>query len=219
MVNINVVEDQSWEEANERMLALEKEATRASDQLAAQRRRQPAMKVPGKYTFIAEGHEPQNLTDLFDGREQLIVYHAMLAPGSTHLCEGCHMFLDNLGKPQHLNARNTTMVAVSPGEPETIAAARDRLGIVTPWYSTYGHPNFNADLGAGDGFGLSVFIRDGDEVLRTYYTSGRGVEKLGTNWSLLDLTPLGRQEQWEDSPAGWPQEEPYAWWRLNDSYT
>lgn len=95
------------------------------------------------------------------------------------------------------------------------------MGWTLPWYSSHG-TDFNTDLGlttkAGEAFGLSVFLRDGDEVYRTYFTSERGVEALGSNWTLLDLTLLGRQETWEDTPDGRPQEEPYGWWRLHDEY-
>lgn len=86
-----------------------------------------------------------------------------------------------------------------------------------PWLSSSGS-DFNDDLGVSTGFGLSVFLRDGSNVFRTYYTDGRGVEALGSHWTFLDLTPLGRQEKWEDSPDGWPQSPPYAWWRLHDEY-
>ncbi len=90
------------------------------------------------------------------------------------------------------------------------------MGWTVPWLST--SDDFNTDFGVTAGFGLNVFLRDGDEVFRTYFTSGRGVEALGSNWTFLDLTPLGRQETWEDSPEGWPQTSPYQWWRRHDEY-
>lgn len=94
---------------------------------------------------------------------------------------------------------------------------KQRMGWAVPWYSTL-DDGFNADCGITTGFGLSVFLRDGDSVYRTYFTNGRGVEALGSVWTFLDLTPLGRQETWEDSPEGWPQTPPYEWWRLHDEY-
>jgi len=103
------------------------------------------------------------------------------------------------------------------------------MGWTVPWFSSF-ESDFNPDLGVGpespragehqdgESFGLSVFLRDGEEIYRTYFTSGRGVEALGSVWTLLDLTPLGRQEEWEDSPEGYPQTRPYAWWRRHDEY-
>ena len=95
------------------------------------------------------------------------------------------------------------------------------MGWTVPWFSSSGS-DFNVDFGVttdeGETFGLSVFLRDGEGVFRTYFTSGRGVEALGSTWTFLDLTPLGRQEDWEDSPEGWPQSPPYQWWRRHDEY-
>ncbi|MEU4774227.1 DUF899 domain-containing protein [Micromonospora sp. NPDC023644] len=215
-----VVSRSEWEAARERLLVREKEATRARDALAAERRRLPMTRVDGDHVF--EGPDgPARLVDVFDGRRQLIVYHYMLAPGESHPCEGCAMFVDNLGHPAHLHARDTSLALVSRAPLAEITPFRQRMGWTLPWYSSYG-TDFNTDLGvssaAGESFGLSVFLRDGDEVYRTYFTTARGVEALGSNWTLLDLTPLGRQETWEDTPDGRPQGEPYGWWRLHDEY-
>jgi predicted dithiol-disulfide oxidoreductase (DUF899 family) len=98
-----------------------------------------------------------------------------------------------------------------------IEAFRRRMGWEIPWYSTVDE-EFNTACGIRGGFGLSVFLRDGERVFRTYFTAGRGVEALGSAWTFLDLTPLGRQETWEDSPEGYPQTPPYEWWRLHDEY-
>ncbi|MFD6949699.1 hypothetical protein A6A08_01420 [Nocardiopsis sp. TSRI0078] len=215
-----VVSEDEWRESRERLLAQEKELTRYQDRLAAERRRQPMVRVDGGYAF--EGRDGKtSLVDVFEGRSQLIVYHFMLPPGSEHQCEGCSMFVDNLGHPAHLNARDTTLAVVSRAPYPEISRVRERMGWTVPWYSSF-QSGFNEDMGVtvdgSDSFGLSVYLRDGDAVYRTYFTEGRGVEKLGTNWSLLDLTPFGRQETWEDTPAGRPQESPYVWWRLNDEY-
>jgi predicted dithiol-disulfide oxidoreductase (DUF899 family) len=95
------------------------------------------------------------------------------------------------------------------------------MGWTVPWFSSF-RTDFNSDFGLttekGETFGLSVFICDGDRVYRSYFTDKRGVEMLGSPWSFLDLTPFGRQETWEDSPAGWPQTPPYQWWRRHDEY-
>ncbi|MEU3015927.1 DUF899 domain-containing protein [Nocardiopsis sp. NPDC007018] len=209
-----------WNKAHEELMAKEKELTRAQDRLAAERRRQPGVRIDAEHGFTGEGGR-FSLVDLFEGRRQLIAYHFMFAPGSKRPCSGCSMFVDNLGDPAHLNARDTTLAVVSRAPYPEIAAVREQRGWTVPWYSSFGD-GFNEEMGVtvddNDSFGLSVFIRDDTSVYRTYFTRGRGVEKLGTNWSLLDLTPLGRQETWEDSPEGVPQESPYAWWRLRDEY-
>ena len=215
-----VVSQEEWEAARERLLAQEKEATRAQTALAAERRRLPRVRLDKEYVF--EGPRGKaTLPDLFEGRRQLIVYHFMFQPGAPGWpdagCDGCSMFVDNLGHPAHLNARDTTLALVSATTVADIERYRKRMGWTIPWYSLAGN-DFNADCGVTAGFGLSVFLRDGDAVYRTYFTTGRAVEAIGTNWALLDLTPLGRQENWEDSPEGYPQEPPYQWWRRHDEY-
>jgi predicted dithiol-disulfide oxidoreductase (DUF899 family) len=162
-----------------------------------------------------------SLLDLFEGRRQLVVYHFMFAPGAPGWpdagCDGCSMFVDNVGHLAHLHARDTSFALVSSASPAKIEAYKRRMGWTIPWVSLAGN-DFNADCGVTTGFGLSVFLRDGARVYRTYFTTGRGVEALGSTWTFLDLTPLGRQETWEDSPAGRPQGPPYAWWRRHDEY-
>jgi predicted dithiol-disulfide oxidoreductase (DUF899 family) len=210
-----VVSREKWEAARERLLAKEKEHTRAGDTLAAERRRLPMVAVEKDYVFEAP-HGEASLLDLFDGRRQLIVYHHMLRPADPDPCSGCSMFADNVGHLAHLHARDTSLVLVSRAPIDEIEAFRKRMGWTLPWFST--RDDFNPDFGITDGFGLNVFIRDGERIFRTYFTNGRGVEALGSNWTFLDLTPLGRQEEWEDTPQGRPQTPPYAWWRLHDEY-
>ena len=139
------------------------------------------------------------------------------------------MAVDNFGHPAHLNARDTTLALVSRAPLEKIEPYRKRMGWDRPWYSSFAS-DFNVDFGIspktpqpdqyqdGESFGLSAFLRDGDSVYRTYFTRLRGVEAVGTSWTLLDLTPLGRQEDWEDSPEGYPQTPRYDWWRRHDEY-
>lgn len=210
-----IVSQTEWEHARAALLDKEKAATRASDALAAERRRLPMVEVGKDYVFEGPGGT-YSLPELFAGRRQLIVYHHMLRPGDEAPCEGCCMFVDSLGNLSHLHARDTSLVIVARAPVEESEALRRRMGWTVPWYSTT--DDFNADMGIRHGFGLSVFLRDGQRVYRTYFTSGRGVEALGSVWTFLDLTPLGRQEIWEDSPAGWPQTPPYHWWRLHDEY-
>jgi predicted dithiol-disulfide oxidoreductase (DUF899 family) len=215
-----VVSAADWEAAHEKLLAKEKEATRARDALAAERRRQPMVRFDKGYAFDGPRGKA-SLLDMFEGRRQLIVYHFMFGPGAPGWpdagCDGCSMFVDQVGHPAHLHARDTSFALVSVAPIEKIEAYRERMGWTIPWFSLAGN-GFNADCGITDGFGLSVFLRDGDHVYRTYFTGGRGVEALGSVWTFLDLTPLGRQEDWEDSPAGYPQTPRYEWWRRHDDY-
>jgi predicted dithiol-disulfide oxidoreductase (DUF899 family) len=219
-----IVSSKEWQAAHETLLAKEKEATRARDALAAERRLQPMVLIEKDYLF--EGPTGKaSLSDLFDGRTQLVLYHFMFAPDvdgwPSAGCPGCSFFVDQIGKLSHLHARDTSLVLVSRAPLANIDAYRDRMGWTIPWFSSNGS-DFNTDFGIttdnGETFGLSVFIRDGDRIFRSYFTTARGVEALGPTWTFLDLTPLGRQENWEDSPAGYPQTPPYQWWRRHDEY-
>ena len=222
------VSEAEWQAVYVALLAKEKEATRARDTLAAERRRLPRVRIEKDYAFAGSEGEVA-LPDLFEGRSQLLLYHFMFGPNQDAGCNGCSMFVDQVGHLAHLHARDTSFAVVSRAPIEKIAAYKERMRWTFPWVSSFSS-DFNVDFGLGpetpqedvyqDGetFGLSVFLRDGDEVYRTYFTDGRGVEALGSVWTLLDLTPLGRQETWEDSPAGYPQTKPYQWWRRHDEY-
>jgi predicted dithiol-disulfide oxidoreductase (DUF899 family) len=223
-----VVSQAEWQAAHEQLLAKEKDATRARDALAAERRRQPMVRIEKDYVFDGPDGEAR-LIDLFEGRRQLIVYHFMFGPNQEVGCDGCSFFADQVGHLAHLHARDTSFALVSRAPIEKIEPYKRRMGWTIPWYSSF-RSDFNVDFGVspetpqegvyqdGETFGLSVFFRDGDEVFRTYFTRGRGTEALGSTWTFLDLTPLGRQETWEDSPEGWPQSPPYEWWRRHDEY-
>jgi predicted dithiol-disulfide oxidoreductase (DUF899 family) len=223
-----VVPETEWQAAQEALRAEEKDATRARDALAAKRRRLPRVQIDKDYVF--EGPEGKaTLLDVFEGRTQLLLYHFMFGPNRDAGCDGCSMFVDQIGHLAHVHARDTSFALVSRAPITKIEAYRKRMDWAIPWYSSF-ESDFNVDFGVGpeepqpdvyqDGetFGLSVFVRDGDSVYRTYFTTQRGVEALGSVWTFLDLTPLGRQEEWEDSPAGYPQTKPYEWWRRHDEY-
>lgn len=210
-----VVAADAWAAASAELLAEEKALTRAQDRLAAARRRLPRHGVEDRYRFETPDG-PARLSDLFEDRAQLIVYHHMLRPADPDPCPGCAMFADGLPHLAHLHARNTSLVLVSRAPLVEIEAFKARMGWTMPWVET--RDGFNADFGVTGGFGLNVFLREGGTIWRTYFTTGRGVEALGSVWSLLDLTPYGRQETWQDAPAGTPQNEAYHWWRLHDEY-
>lgn len=222
MAHPPIVSVEEWQAARDELLAKEKEYTRALDALAAERRRQPMVLFDKEYAFDTAEGQKVGLADLFEGRRQLIVYHFMMEPGSDHRCPGCSGFVDNIGNLAHLHARDTTFALVSPAPQSQLQPYRERMGWTVPWYTAaYDTPNvdFTADCGVGSGFGLSVFLRaNGDNVYRTYFTTARGVDRLRVDFNLLDLTPYGRQETWEDSPDGWPQTPPYQWVRLHDEY-
>jgi predicted dithiol-disulfide oxidoreductase (DUF899 family) len=221
-----IVSEAEWREAFNAQLAKEKQFTRARDALAAERRRLPMTRIEKDYVFDGPDGKVR-LLDLFDGRSQLLLYHFMFAPGvngwPTAGCPGCSMFLDNVGRftLTHLRARGISFAVVSRGPLENLQAYRQRMEWPVSWVSSAGN-SFNTDLGLttpqGENHGLSVFLRDGDAIYRTYFASSRGLETVGGIWSLLDATPFGRRESWEDSPQGWPQEPPYQWWRRHDEY-
>jgi predicted dithiol-disulfide oxidoreductase (DUF899 family) len=224
-----VVSATEWQAARDALLAKEKEATRARDALAAERRRLPVVRIDKDYAFDGPDGKTQ-LLDLFERRRQLLLYHFMFGPNQDAGCDGCSMFVDQIGHLAHLHARDTSFALVSRAPLAKITAYKKRMGWMTiPWYSSF-ERDFNVDFGVspetpqpdvyqdGESFGLSVFLHDGADVFRSYFTTHRGVEALGSVWTFLDLTPLGRQEEWEDSPAGYPQTKPYEWWRRHDEY-
>jgi predicted dithiol-disulfide oxidoreductase (DUF899 family) len=214
----SIVSPAEWEAARQELLGKEKEFTHARDALAAERRRMPWLAVEKEYEF--EGPEGKvGLLDLFDGRRQLIVYRAFHEPGVSgwpeHACIGCSMVADQVAHPAHLNERDTTLVFVSRAPQPDIERVKARMGWqLIPWYTLT--DDFDADFGVDEWHGTNAFIHAGDRVFRTYFVNARGDEALGSTWSYLDLTALGRQEEWEDSPEGYPQTPPYGWWIWHD---
>lgn len=208
-----VVEQGEWVEALAALRVKEKEATRDLDVLAAQRRRLPMARVQKDYSFEGAGGR-SSLADLFEGRRQLIVYHFMFPFEWEWPCPGCSRRLDDVGHLAHLHARQTTFAAVARTDYRTLKRLQERKGWTVPFYSAQGN-DFNIDMGVlvddEDDFGLSVFFRDRESgVYRSYFTTGRGVEPAGFR-AMLDMTPYGRQEDWEDSPPGWPQSPAHGW--------
>ena len=214
-----VVSAAEWSLAHAQMLVKEKALVRARDALAAERRRMPWMAVDRAYVF--EGPEGKlRLIDLFEGRRQLIVYRAFFEPGvfgwPEHACRGCSLCADQVAHLMHLNARDTTLVYASRAPQQDIQRLKARMGWTMPWVTIT--DRFDADFGVDEWHGHNVFIREREQVFRTYFINTRGDEAMGTTWSYLDITPLGRQETWEDSPPGYPQTPPYKWWNWHDNY-
>ncbi len=213
------VSTEEWNAAREQLLVKEKELTRARDALAAERRRMPWLPVEKEYAF--EGPNGRaSLQDLFEGRRQLVVYRFFYEPGVADFpergCPGCSFLADQVAHLAHLNARDTTLAFVSRAPQDDIQGLKERMGWDVPWYTIT--DGFDADHGVGEWHGTNAFIRDGDEVFRTYFVDSRGDEAMGTTWAYLDITALGRQEEWEDSPEGYPQTPPYQWWNYHDQY-
>jgi predicted dithiol-disulfide oxidoreductase (DUF899 family) len=209
-----------WQQARDALLVKEKELTRQRDAVAAERRRMPIVRVENDYTF--EGANGSvSLTDLFEERSQLIVYHFMFGPDWDAGCDGCSMVADNVGHLAHLHARDVSFVMVSRAPLGKIEAYRSRMGWDLPWVSSFGN-DFNHEFGATQNdeehHGITVFLRDGDDIYRTWNTGDRGIEVLLSTFTFLDMALYGRQEAWEESPAGWPQSPPYEWWRRHDEY-
>lgn len=226
-----------WRQARKVLLAREKEATRTRDAVSAARRRLPMVRIAQDYTFNGPNGTVR-LVDLFEGRRQLIVYHFMFDPAWEQGCSGCTGFVNALGDLSMLAERDTTMVLIARAPLEKLERYKAAKGWTLPWLSSYGS-EFNYDFHvtqdanhrpieynyldqaeldargehyflAGESHGLSVFFRLGAEVFHTYSTYARGVEGLTDAYSLLDVTPYGRQEDWEDSPEGWPQRPTYG---------
>jgi predicted dithiol-disulfide oxidoreductase (DUF899 family) len=220
-----IVSPEEWEAAREELLVKEKELTRARDGLAAERRRMPRMAVEKDYRFDGPDGEA-SLLDLFEGRRQLIVYRAFYGPEVTtyaeggaypeRACVGCSFVADQVANLAHLNTRDTTLAFASRAPQAEIQGLKKRMGWEMPWYTIT--DDFDADFGVDEWHGHNAFIREGERVFRTYFIDSRGDEALGTTWSYLDMTALGRQEEWEDSPDGYPQTPPYQWWNYHDAY-
>jgi predicted dithiol-disulfide oxidoreductase (DUF899 family) len=202
----DIVTAGQWEQARGDLLKAEKEMTRALDQLAARRRRLPMVKF-GEYVFDTPAG-PRSLVDLFAGRRQLVVYQFM-DRGPDEFCPGCTAFTSNVAGLSGLEATDVSWATVSTMPLAQIEAYKASKGWTMTFVSSHG-TSFAADCGAGEGFALSVFLRDGSDVYRTYSTTARGVDRLMFVHNILDLCPYGRQQDWEDSPAGWPQHPTYG---------
>ncbi len=203
-----IVDEATWREELAKLRVREKAATRELDAVAAQRRRLPMVEMPDYVLDGADG--PVRLVDLFRGRSQLIVYSHMWFPGKTWQCPGCTGWTSQFTRLEFLDEYDARFVIVTQGPIDEALAYKERVGNRMEWYSTANSP-FGSDMDAPPegGFAVNVFLRDGDRVFRTWHTNGRGTEQLGHMHGLVDVLPFGRQEEWEDSPEGWPQHGTY----------
>jgi predicted dithiol-disulfide oxidoreductase (DUF899 family) len=206
-----VVDQRAWRRELEALRVREKAATRELDAIAAQRRRLPMVAMPD---YILEGEDgPVRLVDVFDGKSQLIVYSHMWFPGEEWQCPGCTGLTSQYTRLEFLDNYDARFVIVTQGPIDESLAYKRRVGNQMTWYST-ANSSFGADIDAppNGGFGVNVFLRDGNTVYRTWHTDGRGTEQLSYSFPLIDLLPYGRQEEWQDSPDGWPQSPTYSRW-------
>ena len=214
-----IVSRDEWDAALAEMLVKEKQLTHQRDALAADRRRMPWLAVEKNYIFDGPRGKV-SLLDLFEGRRQLIVYRAFFEPGvygwPEHACRGCSLGADQVSHLSHLNVRDTTLAYASRAPQSDIERLKARMEWKMPWYTIT--DEFDKDFGVDEWHGTNAILRDGDTIYRTYFINTRGDEAMGSVWSYLDMTALGRQEIWEDSPAGYPQTKPYQWWNWHDQY-
>ncbi|WP_067824186.1 DUF899 domain-containing protein [Nocardia inohanensis] len=206
-----VVDAATWQHELDQLRIREKAATRELDAIAAQRRRLPMVEMPD---YTLEGEDgPIRLAEIFDGKPQLIVYNHMWFPGEQWQCSGCTGFTSQFTRLDFLDNYDARFVIVTQGPIDEALAYKRRVGNRMAWYSTANSP-FGADVGAppNAGFAVNVFLRHQDTVYRTWHTNGRGTEQLSHSFPLIDLLPYGRQEEWQDSPTGWPQSPTYSRW-------
>jgi len=190
----------------DRLRVREKAHTRESDAIAAARRRLPMVEVDTKLVLIGS-NGPLTLLDAFEGRRQLIAYYFMWHAGrpAAEQCEGCTWVTSNIAELSYLHSRDITYAVFCQGPYDESARYHDFMDWHMPWYSAL--PSLDQLLvGREVGlFHLVCYLRDGDRVFETYWTTRRGAEAMDNSYALMDLTVYGRQEPWEDSPPGWPQ--------------
>ena len=233
----SIVSRADWLARRLELLRHEKELTKQHDQVAAERRHLPMVRVDRDYVFDTPTGQ-RSLRELFEGRRQLIVYHFMFGPDWEKGCPGCTGYVDALGDLAMLAACDTSFTLISRAPLAQLEAYKKLRGWNRPWVSSFGSdfnydyhvtldekvapPVYNYETVAemkaknapnpteGEVHGFSVFFRMGDEVYHTYSTYARGAEGLTHSYSLLDTTPYGRQQDWEDSQPGWPQKPTYG---------
>lgn len=224
--NRPVVSQEQWLAARKELLKKEKEVTQQLDQLSAERRLMPWVKIEKDYVFDSPAGQV-TLADLFAGRHQLVVQHFMFGPDWQEGCPSCSFMADHTdGAAPHLAARDVTMVAISRAPLAKIEAFKQRMGWDFAWVSSNGS-DFNSDFRvsfsdeelaqgqvnynytmqefpSAEAPGISVFYKDAaGDVFHTYSTYGRGVEQALGTYRILDLVPKGRDEDQLDFSMAW----------------
>ncbi len=204
-----IVGREAWQAEIDRLLVREKAHTREGDAIAAARRRLPMVEVDAQ-TKLVGAQGVVSLLDAFEGRRQLVVYQHMWHDGkpAAEQCEGCTFFTAHSSELSYLHNRDVTYATFCQGPYAESARYRDFMGWTMPWYSV--RDSLDALLAGRDFGGYVCYLQAGERVFETYWTTSRGAEVAAGSYHLLDLTVYGRQEQWEDSPAGWPQPDPTA---------
>ncbi len=209
-----VVDLATWQEVRDELLVREKAHTHEGDAIAAARRRLPMVEIDGSVQVTgADGPVP--FRDLFQDRDELVVYQHMWWDGSPHQgqCEGCTVSAWHVRDAAYLNARGISFAVLTPGRWEEVARFVEFMGYTQPWYSVRDAPEpIGGDMG-----NFACFLRDGDRVFLTYSTTGRGVEPANGTFALLDMTPYGRGESWEENPEGWPAGRQACWYWRSDA--
>jgi predicted dithiol-disulfide oxidoreductase (DUF899 family) len=209
-----IVDMATWEAARNELLVREKAHTHEGDAIAAARRRLPMVEVDGTVKVTgADGPVP--FLDLFEGRDELVVYQHMWWHGAPFQgqCEGCTTTAWHVKDAAYLNARGVSFAILTSGPWEEVAPFVKFMGYTEPWYSVQG-----VEGPIGDDMGnIACFLRDGERVFLTYWTTGRGNERVNGSMGLLDMTPYGRGESWEDKPEGWPEGQNACWYWRSDA--
>jgi predicted dithiol-disulfide oxidoreductase (DUF899 family) len=213
----SIVTQDTWNTALAGLRTREKAATHELDAITAARRRLPMVELP-EYT-LEGANGAIRLADMFEGKHQLIVYNHMWFPGETWQCSGCTGYTSQYTRLEFLEPYDARFVIVTQGPIDEALAYKARVGNKMEWYST-ANSEFGTDMGAppGGGFQVNVFLRVGNTVYRTYNTQGRGTEQLSHTFALIDLLPYGRQEDWQDSPDGWPQSPAGSKWAPSEAF-
>jgi predicted dithiol-disulfide oxidoreductase (DUF899 family) len=209
-----VVDIATWQAARDELLVREKAHTRAGDAIAAARRRLPMVEFDGTVEVVGAGG-PVPFLDLFGDRDELVVYKHMWWDGAPHQgqCEGCTMVAWHIQDAGYLNVRGVSFAVLTTGRWDEVAPYVEFMGYTQPWYSVRG-----VAAPVGDDMGsFTCYLRDGDRVFLTYSTTGRGNEPADTTMGLLDMTPYGRGETWEDNPEGWPEGSQACWYWRSDA--
>ena len=209
-----IVDLDTWQAARDELLVREKAHTREADAIAAERRRLPMVEVDGALEVVGSDG-PVPLVELFEGRDELIVYRHMWYDGAPPQgqCEGCTWTAWGLRDAVYLNARGVSLAFVTTGAWDEVAPFVEFMGYTQPWYSIRGVESpVWTDMGT-----LSCFLREGDRVYLTYSTTDRGNEVTNPFFALLDMTPYGRREAWQDTPDGWPEGKDPCWYWRSDA--